>query len=382
MPIPKKSAHDLHREKEASPVEPAALSPEKPEGEEALPDEEYSSSFSRRRERLRKPPEYFQTTEVPAEIAFLDPAKMPPFQTIPSRRNRWLMFGTGLFGAGLLLVLLVEVYTNFVLLYTDHPFIGLAFLLGCGLVGGGIIVWGGVAFWRFRRLRENSGAKELFQQVESAPAASALSEWLLAYFQERWTSGLITHEQYEKIKIWLRKPAFHQEKSAIAEAFQPLDDAAKAKVAEVALAAGVSTALSQRGWLDILLMLGKGIYLVSAIAEIYGTRPGTLVTVNLFWKSLRNGLFSGIFDTAGDNLAVLVTRASGDIPLIGTATSMATQGLANAILMCRLGLACMQECRPAPLDRSSLLSMYATIFKEKITFKKIYTLLKAKESPA
>jgi uncharacterized membrane protein YcjF (UPF0283 family) len=381
MPIPHKKASEFQtEEKQGLDVDPEQSTSKVPVSE--VPPLSSEASTFLRQERFRKPPEAFQILTVPEDIAFLDVSeRVLALDNIPRQHKKRFFFWLVLVSVGLALIMGVEVFASLWALYIDHPVLGVAFLLGWLCLGGGIVYWVVRTWRRFQKLWANTKAKELFQQAENTASAMALSDWLQQYFQERWKQGMLSHEHYAQTKTWLCQPGFYQNTNAITAAFAPLDQAARERVAEVALAAGVATAISQRAWLDMLLIFGKSCYLIPAIAEIYGARPGPLLTAHLFWKSLRIGLFAGVFDTVGDHLALLLTKASGDIPLVGAAANMATQGLVNATLVCRLGLACIQECRPIPLDRASLLSLYTSIFREKVTLKKIYMMLKAKESP-
>ena len=132
----------------------------------------------------------------------------------------------------------------------------------------------------------------------------------------------------------------------------PLDKQAYQLVRTGARDIGALTALSPLGVLDGLIVLGRTLAMLRAIARIYGVRPRTAATVSLLRRTLRNVVAAGVGELVSD-AAVEALGAS----LLSFLSSRAGQGVVNGVLAARLGMSAMQLCRPLPFDRDQLPSM-------------------------
>jgi putative membrane protein len=132
----------------------------------------------------------------------------------------------------------------------------------------------------------------------------------------------------------------------------PLDKRAYQLVKACARDIGALTALSPLGLLDGLIVLGRTLAMLRAIARLYGVRPGAAATAALLRRTLRNVVAAGVAELVSD-AAVETLGAS----LLSFVSSRAGQGVVNGVLAARLGLGAMQLCRPLPFAQDQLPSM-------------------------
>ena len=132
----------------------------------------------------------------------------------------------------------------------------------------------------------------------------------------------------------------------------PLDRRAYQLVKTGARDIGALTALSPLGVLDGLIVLGRTLAMLRAIARVYGVRPGAAATTALLRRTLRNIIAAGVGELVSD-AAVEALGAS----LISFLSTRAGQGVMNGVLAARLGLSAMQLCRPLPFAKDELPSV-------------------------
>ena len=124
---------------------------------------------------------------------------------------------------------------------------------------------------------------------------------------------------------------------------------------------GALTALSRLGLLDGVLVLGRTLAMLRAIARLYGVRPGTATLARLLRQTLINVLAADVGELISD-VAVEATGAT----LLSVLSARAGQGAVNGLLAAKLGLGAMQLCRPLPFTEGqlpSLRQLRAELFK-------------------
>lgn len=120
------------------------------------------------------------------------------------------------------------------------------------------------------------------------------------------------------------------------------DESALQETAIAARSAAIANAISPYAAFDMAFMLWRGMRLVRRIAAAYGMRPGPLTS----WRIIRRALAAAVTAGATEGLNHTVTDILG-----GAAAAVGTkagQGVLGGLLMVRLGLATMNQCRPLP----------------------------------
>ncbi|QNA70465.1 TIGR01620 family protein [Sulfurospirillum diekertiae] len=124
-----------------------------------------------------------------------------------------------------------------------------------------------------------------------------------------------------------------------------IDTEVKNKIKTASLQVALSTAISPVALLDAGLIVWRSFLLTKEISTLYGFKAGWLSTIVLLKKGIFNVCFAGVTELAGE-LASEVFSASA----INKFSISAGQGLANGVLLARLGFGVMEACRPLPFS--------------------------------
>jgi len=122
---------------------------------------------------------------------------------------------------------------------------------------------------------------------------------------------------------------------------QPLDTLAREAIMKYANQTALSTAISPVALIDAVLILSRSHVMVHDIAKIYGYRPNLLGEISLFKKVFLTLAFASVTDIlANHSHDILGTSLLSKLSLHGA------QGVANGILVARVGLGTIRSCRP------------------------------------
>jgi putative membrane protein len=124
---------------------------------------------------------------------------------------------------------------------------------------------------------------------------------------------------------------------------QARDERAKAAIAAAAKRVSVVTAISPRAIVDILFVAAQSVMLTRRIAEIYGTRPGNLGFMRLARKILGHLAITGGVALTDSVLSQIVGHG-----MAARLSAKLGEGVLNGLLTARVGLACIEVCRPLP----------------------------------
>jgi putative membrane protein len=123
----------------------------------------------------------------------------------------------------------------------------------------------------------------------------------------------------------------------------PIDAKAQKAIHNASLQAALSTAISPLPLLDMALIAWRSVRLTRQIASMYGYRPNTLATMLLLKKGLFNVAFAGV-----SQLALELSHEATSATLLSKISHSTGEGIANGILLARLGYGIMDACRPLP----------------------------------
>lgn len=126
---------------------------------------------------------------------------------------------------------------------------------------------------------------------------------------------------------------------------EPLDGAANQQIIRAARDVSALTALAPLGLLDSLIVLLRTVMMLRRIAQLYGVRPGIAASLDLLRLSARNAALAGVGDVMSHALGEALHGS-----LLRMVSTKAGQGAVNGLLVARLGIACMQACRPLPFE--------------------------------
>jgi putative membrane protein len=128
-----------------------------------------------------------------------------------------------------------------------------------------------------------------------------------------------------------------------AELMAPLDEAARREIEGAARQVALVTALVPLALADVAMALYANLRMVRRLAELYGGRAGGLATLTLMRRVMTHLVATGaialtddmIGSVAGGGLLSKISRRFGE-------------GVVNAALTARVGVAAMEVCRPMP----------------------------------
>jgi putative membrane protein len=285
-----------------------------------------------------------------------EPASLPAVAEVPApappRRpwRRLLVLG----GGGFLIALLgLEAYDFLVDLFERSSLLGTGFSLLLALAAAGALGLAGSEVASLRKLARlgdlrmsashlygsqvHGQADALLGSVENVYRNRADLEAPIERFHAQASDAL---NDGERVQLFA------------SSVLAPLDKHAYQLVKKGARDIAALTALSPLGLLDGLIVLGRTLAMLRAIARIYGVRPGAAATTVLLRRTLRNVIAAGIGELVSD-AAVETLGAS----LLSFVSTRAGQGVVNGVLAARLGLGAMRLCRPLPFADDQLPSL-------------------------
>jgi len=124
-----------------------------------------------------------------------------------------------------------------------------------------------------------------------------------------------------------------------------IDQKVQQRIQHASVQIALTTAISPVPVIDMVLIIYQSVKLTKEIAELYGYRPGFLMTMRLLKRGAMHVLFAGVSELAID-FANDVTSTS----FITKLSQSAGQGVANGILLARLGYGVMVACRPIEVN--------------------------------
>ncbi len=125
----------------------------------------------------------------------------------------------------------------------------------------------------------------------------------------------------------------------------PLDREAKREIEKRARQVAVVTAFVPLALADLIVVLSANIGMIRRIADIYGGRPGIVGGWRLFRRVATHLVATGAV-AVGDDLIGSVVGGN----LLGKLSRRFGEGVINAALSARVGIAAIEVCRPMEFD--------------------------------
>jgi len=124
---------------------------------------------------------------------------------------------------------------------------------------------------------------------------------------------------------------------------QKLDSLARETIVKYANQTALSTAISPVAFIDAILILSRAHVMVHDIAKIYGYRPNLLGEISLFKKVFVTLAFASVTDILANHSHDIVGSS-----ILSKLSVHGAQGVANGILIARVGIGTIKSCRPMP----------------------------------
>lgn len=162
---------------------------------------------------------------------------------------------------------------------------------------------------------------------------------------------------------------------AEAEILAPLDAQARRMILDAAKRVSVVTAVSPRALVDVGYVLFESARLVRRLAELYGARPGTLGFIRLARDVIAHLAVTGGIAMGDSIIQQLVGHG-----VAARLSARLGEGVVNAMMTARVGIAAMDVVRPYPFMTASRPRL-ADIARELVSFQRTQTD-DAKDMPA
>jgi putative membrane protein len=120
-----------------------------------------------------------------------------------------------------------------------------------------------------------------------------------------------------------------------------LDLLAQKEIKKYATQTAISTAISPVAIIDAFLILSRAHVMVHKIASIYGYRPNLLGEILLFKKVFALLAFASVTDILANHSHDLLGTS-----LLSKLSAHSAQGVANGVLIARIGIGVIKACRP------------------------------------
>jgi putative membrane protein len=140
-----------------------------------------------------------------------------------------------------------------------------------------------------------------------------------------------------------------------------VDAEVKSRIKTASTQAAISTAISPLALLDSAIIIWRSFLLTKEIASLYGYRTGFISSAILLKQGAFNVFFAGVAELGSEYI-----NTATEAGVVSKVSFSVGQGVANGILLARLGYGVMNACRPLPskMKRESFLKgIYATIKK-------------------
>lgn len=281
---------------------------------------------------------------------------IPVSGSAPSRIARGAAYlGVGGMGIAMTVYLIYRSYAFFEACSLVHPWLGMLYLAGLGAAILSLGYFAIRAAGRYAGLNEVETARRRSTRVRQRLADELeerrLQRWVESQAHAAQRSGPAeARKRASRLAVQL---ANHSSAERAVREFEeyllaPLDRVADQIIERRAVQVAIGTAVAS-GLFDPIIVAVQAVRLVDEISQLYTGRPGWLGTMRLLRRAIGITLFAEIAEQATELLAEMMANKA--VAKIGGRIG---QGLANGLLVARLGHAVKHECRPIEQPRTRL----------------------------
>ncbi len=225
---------------------------------------------------------------------------------------------------------------------SNAPVLGVIYLVMLfsliGIIGSSIVkqYLGYIKIRRIDTLQEKGAAFVKNPTADVHPYAKEVVEKYLYHDNE--DIALRARSLYKEIDSLMHDEVLERVDEKL---LQPLDKLAREVIVKYANQTAISTAISPVALIDAVLILSRSHVMVHDIAKIYGYRPNLLGEISLFKKVFVTLAFASVTEIlANHSHDILGTSLLSKLSVHGA------QGVANGILIARVGIGTIKSCRP------------------------------------
>lgn len=276
-----------------------------------------------------------------ADIAALEPEPLAP-----ERRRGLSLSGIALSALGILLSAAFALWLDGIVraLFARHLWLGWAALC---VIAIGTLALLAMAVREWLALRRLAGVESLRRQAETARSANEprLAREAVALLASRLAGNPATARGRATLRETEGEVIDGADLLSLAETelLAPLDQQARTLILSASKRVSIVTAVSPRALIDVGYVLLESARLVRRLAEIYGSRPGTLGFIRLARNVVTHLAVTGSI-AVGDSLIQQMVGHG----IAARLSARLGEGVINGLMTVRVGIAAMDLVRPLP----------------------------------
>lgn len=259
----------------------------------------------------------------------------------------WSTWFLGLLATTILFLCGISLWDTLNGLWEHSAVVGMAGLVLIGLL---VLVTTAVAIQEWQAIQRINALEEIRQQAEQSLAPSndvgdldsarKAINWLLAIYSSRDDTRRGSQQLAERQGDIFAASGLIT--LAETEVLKGLDDRAEKIIGDAALRIATETAFVPWPLADVLLVFLSSMQMFRRIAQIYGSRPGVVASWTLSRKVLAQLVVAGALSESGQLVNAVVGHG-----FLRLARPIG-EGVTNATLLARSGVAAVELCRPLP----------------------------------
>ncbi len=212
---------------------------------------------------------------------------------------------------------------------------------------------------QIQKIKSVENIKKSFKTQKQNPDKSIveLGNFLVKHYEKNVDEKLLKEIKSELESVGIYENIYE---SLDKKLLTHIDEKAKKAITNASLQGALSTAISPVALVDMALIVYRSIALTKEIALLYGYKPTMSTTMILLKKGMVNVMFAGVVELASE----FTNQASSSF--LSKASKQLGSGVANGILLARLGFGVLEACRPIEYEggKSSFFKMFLELLKD------------------
>jgi len=214
---------------------------------------------------------------------------------------------------------------------------------------------------QIKNIKSVTKTKEFYTKQKDAPTKEIVKVTLklLSNYAQREDENLKVQAKLLRTNISSSQDYAQIYKDLDEKVLSVVDAQVKSRIKTASTQAAISTAISPLALLDSAIIIWRSFLLTKEIATLYGYRTGFFSSAMLLKQGAFNVFFAGVAELGSEYI-----NTATESGVVSKISFSAGQGVANGILLARLGFGVMNACRPLPskVKRESFMrGIYETI---------------------
>ncbi len=246
----------------------------------------------------------------------------------------------------MLVAVVVDALQTIEVLLTSNSMIDTLYLIALVFLGLSLSIFSYKNYIQMKSIKNAKKIQKFFSQQKTNPDKTIIPATLNLLKRYKRSKNIALTQKVKLLQTKINESHDYQEiyTSLDRDVINIIDLEVQNRIKVASIQAAISTAISPLAVLDVGIIIWRSVLLTKEIAELYGFKPGWLSTVIL----LKHGAFN-IFFAGAAELATEYTTDLTESSIISKVSISAGQGVANGILLARLGFGVMKACRPLPM---------------------------------